>query len=315
MPNEQGTKHMDAANTLPNQSTPVNLKDATIERRSLWADSVRRFRRNRLAMLGLMIIVFLFFLAIFADFLSPYPYDKVFFTIRHPALPFTNVDHPFGTDTAGRDYLSRLIYGSRTSLFIGMIAPIIAFSIGVPLGAVAGYKGGWWDIVISRIIEIGTGIPGLIFALLLLTVLGTGVLNVILALSITSWIGAARIARGQFIATRDREFVTAARALGATDRQIIINHVFPNAFSPLLIAFSLAIPSFIFAEAGLSFLGLGITEPTASWGKMVGGSVGTTIRIYWHLALMPTIMIALTMLGFSFIGDGLQEALDVTRTD
>ncbi len=315
MPTEQGTTHMDAANPYPKPAKPVILNPQTIERRSLWADAVRRFRRNRLAMLGLVIILFLFFLAIFADIISPHPYDRVYFTMRHPSLPFTHAEHPFGTDAAGRDYLSRIIYGSRTSLFIGLIAPIIAFSIGVPLGAVAGYKGGHWDTAISRLIEIGTGIPGLIFALLLLTVLGTGVLNVILALSITSWIGAARIARGQFIATRDREFVTAARALGATDREIIINHVFPNAFSPLLIAFSLAIPSFIFAEAGLSFLGLGITEPTASWGKMVGGSVGTTIRVYWHLALMPTTMIALTMLGFSFIGDGLQEALDVTRTD
>lgn len=294
---------------------PVTLTEKSIQRRSLLMDSVRRFRRNRLAMIGLVIISFLFFLAITADIIAPHRYDRVFFSIRHPVLPFTNPDHPLGTDTSGRDYMSRLIHGSRTSLFIGLIAPVIAFSIGVPMGALAGYKGGRWDVVIMRLIEIGTGIPGLIFALLILSVLGTGIGNVILALSITSWIGAARITRGQFIANRDREFVVAARALGATDREIIVNHVFPNSFSPLLIAFSLAIPAFIFAEAGLSFLGLGITEPTPSWGKMVGGSVGTTIRIYWHLALLPTIMIALTMLGFSFVGDGLQEALDVTRSE
>jgi ABC-type dipeptide/oligopeptide/nickel transport system permease subunit len=139
-------------------------------------------------------------------------------------------------------------------------------------------------------------------------------LTVILALSVTSWIGPARIARGKFIATREREFVTAATALGATQRQILMYHIFPNAFSPLLIAFSLAIPGFIFGEAGLSFLGLGITEPTASWGKMVGGSAGSNVTVFWHLSLLPTIMIALTMLGFSFVGDGLQEALDVTRS-
>ncbi|MBZ0295126.1 MAG: ABC transporter permease [Anaerolineae bacterium] len=306
-------KTIDAQNTFV--SKPVSLDVATVKRRSLWGDAVRRFRRNRLAMIGLVIVIFLLFLATFADVLAPYPFDRVFFTIRHPVLPFTNPDHPLGTDTSGRDYLTRLIFGARTSLLIGLTAPVIAFAIGVPLGALAGYKGGLWDFVIQRIIEIGTGIPGLIFALLLLSVAGTGVLNVIIVLSITSWIGAARIARGQFLANREHEFVTAARAMGATDRQIITNHIFPNAFSPLLIAFSLAIPTYIFAEAGLSFLGLGITEPTASWGKMVGGSVGTTIRVYWHLALLPTLMIALTMLGFSFVGDGLQEALDVTRSE
>ncbi len=291
------------------------LPDALQARRSLWGDALRRFRRNRLGMLGLIIVCFLVFLAVFADLLAWYDYKKVFFTIRHPVLPFVDPEHPLGTDTAGRDYLSRLIYGARTSLFIGLLSPCIAFAIGLPLGAVAGYKGGKWDFFISRLIEIGTGLPGLIFALLLLSVLGTGVINVIIVLSITSWIGPARITRGQFLATRDREFVLAARSLGAQELRLLWQHILPNAFSPLLIAFSFAVPGFIFAEAGLSFLGLGITEPTASWGKMVGGSVGTTVTVYWHLALLPTILIALTMLGFSFLGDGLQEALDFTRSE
>ena len=291
------------------------LLDAQQVRRSLWGDALRRFRRNRLGMLGLIIVCFLVFLAVFADLLAWYDYKKVFLTIRHPVLPFVDPEHPLGTDTAGRDYLSRLIYGARTSLLIGLLSPCIAFAIGLPLGAVAGYKGGKWDFVISRLIEIGTGLPGLIFALLLLSVLGTGVINVIIVLSITSWIGPARITRGQFLATRDREFVLAARSLGAPELRLLWQHILPNAFSPLLIAFSFAVPGFIFAEAGLSFLGLGITEPTASWGKMVGGSVGTTVTVYWHLALLPTILIALTMLGFSFLGDGLQEALDFTRSE
>ena len=291
------------------------LPDAQQARRSLWGDALRRFRRNRLGMLGLIIVCFLVFLAVFADLLAWYDYKKVFFTIRHPVLPFVNPEHPLGTDAAGRDYLSRLIYGARTSLFIGLLSPCIAFTIGLPLGAVAGYKGGKWDFFISRLIEIGTGLPGLIFALLLLSVLGTGVINVIIVLSITSWIGPARITRGQFLATRDREFVLAARSLGAPELRLLWQHILPNAFSPLLIAFSFAVPGFIFAEAGLSFLGLGITEPTASWGKRVGSSVGTTVTVYWHLALLPTILIALTMLGFSFLGDGLQEALDFTRSE
>ena len=291
------------------------LLDAQQARRSLWGDALRRFRRNRLGMLGLIIVCFLVFLAVFADQLAWYDYKKVFFTIRHPVLPFVDPEHPLGTDTAGRDYLSRLIYGARTSLLIGLLSPCIAFAIGLPLGAIAGFKGGKWDFFISRLIEIGTGLPGLIFALLLLSVLGTGVINVIIVLSIISWIGPARITRGQFLATRDREFVLAARSLGAPELRLLWQHILPNAFSPLLIAFSFAVPGFIFAEAGLSFLGLGITEPTASWGKMVGGSVGTTVTVYWHLALLPTILIALTMLGFSFLGDGLQEALDFTRSE
>lgn len=277
-------------------------------------DAVRRFRRNYLAILGLVILLFLIFLAVFADVITVYPYDKVFFTIRHPVLPFTNPDHPLGTDAAGRDYYTRLVYGARTSLFIGIAGASVAFLIGVPLGALAGYFGGWVDFVILRVIEVGTGIPGLIFALLLLSVTGAGVFNLIFVLSITSWIGSARLTRAQFLSLKEREYITAARALGATNRDIIVRHIFPNTISPLLVAFSLAIPMFIFAEAGLSFLGLGITEPTPSWGKMVGGNVGTTVTVYWHLALFPTIMIALTLLGFSFVGDGLQEALDMTQS-
>ncbi len=284
-----------------------------IEHRSLWQDSFRRFRRNRLAIVGMVIVGLLLFLATFADIITPYAFDKVFFTIRHPVLPFENPNHLLGTDAVGRDYYTRLVYGSRISLLVGFVGATIAFSIGIPLGAVAGYWGGWVDFVIQRIIEVGTGIPGLIFALLLLSIAGSGLGNLILALSMTSWIGPARITRGQFLSIRNREYVTAAKALGAKTPQILLRHILPNAFSPLLIAFSLAVPQFIFAEAGLSFLGLGITEPTPSWGKMVGGSVGSTVTVFWHLALFPTLMIALTLLGFSFVGDGLQEALDMTR--
>lgn len=307
------------ANTKTNvqnisSSAPVG-QQVQLKQRSLWQDAFRRFRRNRLAVLGAFILLLLVLMALFADALTQYPYDRVFFTIRHPVMPFENPDHWLGTDTAGRDYYTRLIYGSRTSLFIGLTGAIIAFSIGIPMGALAGYVGGGVDFVVQRIIEVGTGIPGLIFALLLLSVTGAGVWNLIFVLSITSWIGSARITRGQFMAVREREYVTAARALGATSREIIVRHILPNSFSPLLIAFSLAIPQFIFAEAGLSFLGLGITEPTPSWGKMVGSSVGTTITVFWHIAFFPTILIALTLLGFSFVGDGLQEALDMTRSE
>lgn len=294
---------------------PVALSESKIARRSLWLDAARRFRRNRLAMIGLVIVLFLLFLAVFADVIAPYAFDKSFLTLRHPIRPFDNPDHILGTDRVGRDYLSRLIYGARTSMFIGLLVPFITFSIGIPLGALAGFRGGRTDFIIQRVIEIGTAIPGLLFALMLLSIAGNGIENVILVLSFTGWIGSARLTRAQFLSIREREYVTAARALGATDWEIIVRHILPNAFSPLLIAFTFAVPGVIFAEAGLSFLGLGIVAPTASWGQMVSDIPGSTIQVYPHLALFPTILVALTMLGFSFAGDGLQEAMDITRSE
>ncbi|MEO8394323.1 MAG: ABC transporter permease, partial [Chloroflexota bacterium] len=170
------------------------------------------------------------------------------------------------------------------------------------------------DFIIQRIVEIFTAVPGLLFALFLLSLVGTGVGNVIFVLAVTSWIEATRISRAQFLTFREREFVTAARGMGASDLRIIVSHVLPNALTPLLVSFTFSVPGAIFAEAGLSFLGIGITEPTASWGKMVGGAIGSTLRVNYHLALFPTVLVALTMLGFSFVGDGLQEALDPSRT-
>lgn len=293
---------------------PVSLREAHIVRRSLWMDAARRFGRNRLAMGGLIIVLILLFLAVFADVITPYPFDKADFSVVR-VLPFTNPAHPLGTDRIGRDYLTRLIYGARTSMYLGLLVPLITFSIGIVLGALAGYLGGVIDFLVQRVIEIGTAVPVLLFALMLLSIFGAGINNVIIVLCITGWIGPARLARAQFLAMREREFITAARAIGATDRQIIFKHILPNALSPLLIAFTFSVPGVIFAEAGLSFLGLGIAEPTASWGQMVNSGVGNTIRVYWHLALLPTIMVATTMLGFSFVGDGLQEALDVTRSE
>jgi len=291
---------------------PVKLA-ATYKQRSLWGDALRRFSRNRLAMFGLIILLLLIFVAIFADVIAPYAYDKADFTIVN-LHPFINWAHPLGADNVGRDYLTRLIYGARTSLLVGLTVPLIGFLIGIPLGIVSGYQGGKLDFIIQRIVEIFTAVPQLLFALFLLSLVGTGVGNVIFVLAVTSWIEPTRLARAQFLTFREREFVTAARGMGATDLRIIFSHVLPNALTPLLVSFTFSIPGAIFAEAGLSFLGLGITEPTASWGKMVGGAIGSTIRVNYHLALFPTILVALTMLCFSFVGDGLQEALDPSRT-
>jgi len=280
--------------------------------RTLWQDAVHRFFRNRLAILGLVIVVFFLFLAVFANFLAPYPYDQADFAhVR--LLPMVDPAYPLGTDEIGRDYLSRLIYGARTSMTVGITIQLIALLIGVPLGGLAGYLGGKADFVVTRIIDIMTAFPGLIFAILVIALFGGGMWKVIFALSISSWIGIARLTRAQVLSLREKEYVEAARCLGVTQRGIIFRHLVPNALSPLLVAVSFGIPAAIFGEAGLSFLGIGINDPIPSWGKMVGVS-GAYVRVSWHMALFPTLAIALAMLGFSFVGDGLRDALDPKMT-
>lgn len=294
------------------QTKPQSLNDPIIQRSPL-QDAMRRFVQNRLAMFGLITISFFIFLAIFADIIVPYGLNQVDFENAY-LLPFQDIQHILGGDGVGRDFLTRLIYGARTSMFVGLSVPLISFLIAIPLGSIAGYRGGFIDFIVLRIIEITTSVPPLILALVLISVTGAGVENVIFVLAVTSWVGPARITRAQFLRYRESDFVLAARALGTSDFRIIFFHILPNALAPLLVSFTFAVPLAIFAEAGLSFLGIGITEPTASWGKMVGGSVGNSIRVYYHLATFPTLLVALNMLGFSFIGDGLQEALDPART-
>ncbi len=293
-----------SGNTLPVSPPPK----AAVPHRTLWGDARRRYFKNRLAILGLIIISIFLFMAIFANFLAPYPYDKAFFT-KVLLFPFEDPAHPLGTDAVGRDFLSRLIYGARTSLLVGVSVEMIALLIGVPLGGLAGYLGGRVDFVISRIVDVMTAFPGLLFAIFLITIWGGGLPKVILVLGLTSWIGICRLVRGQLLSLREKEYVEAARCVGVVRWQILFRHLLPNALTPLLVAVSFGIPIAIFGEAGLSFLGIGINEPLPSWGKMIGNS-GAYVRVYWYLSLFPSILIALTMLGFSFMGDGLQDALN-----
>lgn len=292
-----------AANAGPG----VNLASPD-RHRTLWQDAARRFLNNRLAIFGLAIVLFFLFLAIFADLIAPYPYDKVYFD-RVLRMPFDLPGHPLGTDEVGRDYMSRLIYGARTSMTVGIAVQVVAVLIGVPLGGLAGYMGGRTDFMISRFIDIMTAFPGLIFSILIISVWGGGLTKVIFALSITSWIGIARLTRGQILSLREKEYVEAARCLGIGRNRIILRHLLPNALTPILVSISFGVPAAIFGEAGLSFLGIGINDPIPSWGKMVGVS-NAYVRVYWHLALFPTVAVALSMLGFSFVGDGLRDALD-----
>ncbi|MEC8933649.1 MAG: ABC transporter permease [Candidatus Latescibacterota bacterium] len=287
---------------------PTMSVDVSDAQPSPGLQALRRLLLNRLALLGLILVGAVIFLALFAQWLAPHPYDFARFD-RVLLMPLEHPDHLLGTDEVGRDYLSRLIYGARTSLIVSLLVQGLAVLIGVPVGAMAGYFGGRIGFVVSRLIDVMTAFPSLLFAILLISVLGGGLYSVVLALSVTGWILIARLTRAQFLALRERDFVLSAHALGVPTWRIAIRHVLPNALTPIVIAVSFGIPATIFAEAGLSFLGLGINDPLASWGKMVGVS-NAYVRVYWHLALFPTLAIALTMLGCALLGDGLRDALD-----
>ncbi len=278
------------------------------QKRTLWRDAARSFFKNRLAVAGLAIVALFIVCAVFADLLAPAPYDR---SVLSDNLKPPSAAHWMGTDQVGRDLLSRIIYGARTSLLVGFTVQAFAFAIGLPLGALAGLRGGWVDFIVTRLLEVMTAFPGFLFAIFLMSVLGTGMPNVILAIGITSWIGVCRLTRAQLLALREREFIVAARSYGAGDWRIVFRHLLPHALPPLVIMLALGIPSAIFAEAGLSFLGVGINDPIPSWGKMVSDSLGY-IRVYWYLGLFPTLTIALAMLSFNFLGDGLRDALDPT---
>lgn len=276
--------------------------------RTLWRDAVRSFFKNRLAVAGLVVVGIFIIFAVFADVIAPWPYYRSDLAAN---LRFPSLQHIMGTDAVGRDLFSRIVYGARTSLFVGFAVQIIAFGIGVPMGAIAGLRGGWFDFAVVRLLEVMTAFPSFLFAIFLMSILGTGTWNVILAIGITSWIEVCRLTRGQMIALREREFVVSARSYGSDDMRVLFRHMLPHAAPPLLIMLALGIPSAIFAEAGLSFLGVGINDPIPSWGKMVSESLGY-IRVYWYLGVFPTMIIAFAMLGFNFVGDGLRDALDPT---
>jgi len=273
---------------------------------SLTRDALRRLRRNRLAMVGLIVVLFLALVAIFADVLAPYPYTKVNFSRLNEA---PSRDYPLGTDQIGRDLLSRMIYGARVSMLVGLGAQVIVVSLGVPIGALSGYLGGRTDLLLTRLIDVMYAFPRLLFVILVMSMLGAGLMNIFIAIGLTGWVGIARQTRAQVLGIKEKEFVDGARALGAGFMRVLAKHVLPNALTPIVVAVTFGIPEAIFTEAALSFIGVGINPPTPSWGQMVGEGQ-QYLRSYWHLCVFPSIAIAVTMLSFTFFGDGVRDALD-----
>jgi ABC-type dipeptide/oligopeptide/nickel transport system permease subunit len=260
-------------------------------------------------MAGLVGVVGLVLMATFAPLLAPHHYAKPHYDA---VWQFPSARWPMGTDGLGRDFLSRIIYGSRVSITVGVFVQLVAFVVGMPFGAIAGLYGGTIDYLLMRVVDIASAFPRLLFAILVMTLLGSGLSNILIAIAVTSWIEVARLTRGQILSLREKEFVAAGICLGAGSPSIVMRHLLPNCLTPLIVSLTVGIPRVIFTEAGLSFLGLGVNPPEPSWGQMVGESVAY-IRYYWYLALFPALMIALTMLAFTLTGDGLRDALDPRR--
>jgi len=275
-------------------------------RASLWGDALRRLLRNRLAMFGLAVILFFSFLAVFAPVIAPHDYAEQFWD--HIA-EYPSAEFPLGTDLNGRDMLSRMIYGARVSMTVGLVAQFIVVLIGVPIGAIAGYYGGKIDTAIMRFVDIMYAFPTLLFVILIMTMLGKGLFNIFIAIGLVGWVTLSRLVRAQVLSLREKEFVKAARTMGASSGRIIVRHLLPNALTPIIVAVTFGIPQAIFTEAALSFIGVGINPPTPSWGQMVG-EYQQYIRSYWHMSLFPALAIGLLMLAFTFFGDGLRDALD-----
>jgi oligopeptide transport system permease protein len=285
--------HVVGADELPQQVT-------------LWQDAWRRLTRNRMAVVGLVIIGIFFAAAIVSFFWTPYPTWK---QALGPTYQGPTLLHPLGLDDYGRDILSRVMGGAAIALAVGVGASMLASAIGIILGLVAGFYRGKIDVVISLLINISYGVPDLLIALILVVLIGRGIQNIILAISVTAWLGMARLVRGQTLALREREFVEAARSIGTKNLKILSRHILPNALGPIVVQATYLVPAAIIFEAFLSLLGLGIPPPAPSWGRMASEGY-KALQIAPHIVLMPCLALSLTVLAFNWVGDGLRDAID-----
>lgn len=287
---------------------------------SLWSDAFGRLRKNKLAIVGLVMVIMLLAVGVFGPFLAPYPYqvqDTDAVRAYGGPLPPGSPGHILGTDQLGRDLLSRLLDGARISVTVAFVVQIVVIGIGVPLGAAAGWVGGRLDNVLMRFTDIIYAFPDLLFIIILSvafrdTFFGQaldGLLLVFVAIGLTSWVTVARLVRGQMLSLKETEFVEAAKAIGVSSRRTVNRHLLPNSLGPIIVAITLGIPAAILAEATLAYLGVGVQPPRASWGSLIAEGQ-RYMRSEPHLVAFPAIAIAMALVGFTFLGDGLRDALD-----
>ena len=305
-------------------ATAEALAGNLVQRRptaGLWSDAFGRLRKNKLAMVGLVLVILLFLTAIFGPILAPWPYQtqdlQAVVANGGRALPPGSPNHLLGTDQIGRDLLSRLLDGARISMTVAIVVQLVVLLIGVPIGALAGWFGGRLDNFLMRFTDVMYAFPDLLFIILLSvafreTFFGRaldGLLLVFVAIGLTSWVTVARLVRGQILSLKEMEFVEAARAIGVSDGRIVTRHLLPNGVGPIIVAVTLGIPAAILAEATLAYIGIGVQAPRASWGSLIADGQ-KVVRGDPHLVLFPAICIAVALVSFTFLGDGLRDALD-----
>jgi peptide/nickel transport system permease protein len=273
-----------------------------MRQREFWT----HFKRNRMALTGLTLVLALFVVAIFAHWLAPYDPNQI--DLKQVLMPPSQA-HLLGTDTLGRDVLSRIIYGSRISLLVGFVAVGLATLIGLVVGALAGYYGGWVDAALMRLVDLMLCFPTFFLILAVIAVLEPSIWNIMAVIGLTSWMGVARLVRAEFLSLREREFVTAARALGASDVRLAFRHMLPNALAPVMVSATLGVAGAILTESALSFLGLGVQPPTPSWGNILTAGKDN-IEIAWWLSVFPGLAILITVMSYNLLGEGIREAID-----
>ncbi|OGR24763.1 MAG: peptide ABC transporter permease [Desulfobacca sp. RBG_16_60_12] len=272
-----------------------------MRQREFWA----RLKRNRMAMTGLALVLGLFVVSIFAPWLAPYDPNSI--NLKEVLMP-PSPAHYLGTDTLGRDVLSRIIFGSRVSLKVGFVAVGLATLIGLLVGALAGYYGGWVDQGLMRLVDLMLCFPAFFLILAVIAVLEPSIWNIMVVIGLTGWMGVARLVRAEFLSLREREFVTAARALGAGDARLIMRHMLPNALAPVMVSATLGVAGAILTESALSFLGLGVQPPTPSWGNILTAGKDN-IEIAWWLSVFPGLAILVTVMSYNLLGEGIREAI------
>ncbi len=273
---------------------------------SYWQNAYMKMKSDKLAVAGFIFIVFMAFVAIFVPMLSPYTYDAQDYEAIYQ-LP--SMQHLLGTDMFGRDVLVRIAYGARISLTIGLVTALVSLIVGVIFGGISGFFGGKVDMLMMRFVDVFSSVPSLLYSILLIMFMGPKMTSILLAICITYWLSPARQTRGQILSVKNQDFATAAKVVGESKVQILFRHLIPNSMGPIIVTVMLLIPSAIFEEAFLSFIGIGIAVPVASWGTLANDGMAT-MGMYPHLMLFPALAISLTMFALNFIGDGLRDALD-----